>query len=105
MHNRWKIAVPAVAVGLTVGISLAARAGATSAPSPVDRNHPPALPALVNPDGSLNLQVAENIPVLQPDGSLRKPTLAELQGPQYTPQQVLAMTPAQRAAAHVQVTP
>ena len=104
VRKGWRIAVPAVVVGLAVTGGMVA-AGAGTPPGVVDRQHPPPLPAIVNPDGTLNTKVVDSIPVVQPDGTLRLPTAAEVTPAALTPAQVVALTPAQRTAHHVQMAP
>jgi hypothetical protein len=104
--RTWRIIVPTVALALAGGVGIWASQAGASAPPGRGPNNPPPIPALVNPDGTLNMKVAMSIPTMGADGRLHMPTAAEVLGSLgLTPGQINAMTPAQRANAHVIMRP
>jgi hypothetical protein len=99
------VAVPAVGVGLAVTALVAltsvdAEAGITT-PGP----RPP-VPQVVSSDGTMNMSYFKGVRMWAPPGRLgRLVRPADFESPRLTPARIAALTPAQRVAAHIVVTP
>ncbi len=91
------------AVGLGVAISVAGSVGAQ--PSEFSPTNPPPVPQIVNSDGTMNLKYFNGLRTWAPPGQVgRLITPSDFAPPNLTPAQIEAMTPAQRAAAHVGIS-
>jgi hypothetical protein len=103
----WKICFPSLLVGGLVTLTMLGgplRVGASPAGS-VATQRPPAVPRVVNPDGTLNLAVVTHIPFWAPPGYHgpdRFPAPSSF-AQDLTPSRVAHLSLAQRRAAHVAV--
>jgi hypothetical protein len=78
-----------------------------NAARPVAPKHPPALPRIVNPDGTLNLAVVTHIPLWEPPayrGPDRFPAASSFVQ-NLSPSDIARMSAAQRGAARVGIAP
>ena len=105
----WKIFLPSLLVGGAVtatmlSVPIGAGAGPAGVVAP---QRPPAVPRVVNPDGTLNLSVVTRIPLWAPPGYHgpdRFPTASSF-AQNLTPSQVAHLSLAERRAARVAVGP
>ena len=111
MHRKLKIAIPSTVVATAVGAAMMMSSIGTSSAAKAPTPPAPAVPQVVNPDGSLNWSVLNTIPVWEPQGYTGPTVYAstviknQMAAANLTPAQVAAMTPAQRAAKGIAVTP
>jgi hypothetical protein len=105
----WKIFLPSLLIGGAVTVTMLSvpfSVGATPVGTVVPQR-PPAVPHVVNPDGTLNLAVVTRIPLWAPPGYHgpdRFPAASSF-AQNLTPSQVAHLSLAQRRAAHVLVGP
>ncbi len=105
----WRVWIPSVLAGGAVTLAiLGGSVGAGANPAqPAIPDHPPAVPRIVNANGTLNMAVITHIPVWEPPGSrgpARFPTALSF-AQNLTPMAVSRMSVAQRVEAHVGIGP